>query len=131
MAAVRHVVRRLQRLVNQEYPRLADAGTCGHEFLGFVDALEREADREMASRGFEKLPSPAARERRDLVLGWYRGDGFVVELGLQGLNRCGVLRELTGGEPPHVYARFYIGGQAAFVIEAGKEEELAKTTYII
>ena len=134
VAAVQHVLKRLQWMIDHEYARLAGLNTCSHEFLEFVDRLEKEADREMLYRGFEKLPAPAVRGRTDLVLGWYRGEGFVVELGLRGLNRCGVLEELTGSEPPRIYARFYIGGQAAFILEAQEEKDatsLTETGYIM
>ncbi|OWJ54928.1 hypothetical protein [Pyrodictium delaneyi] len=133
VAAIQHVLRRLQLIVGHEYAKLARLNTCSHEFLDFVDKLEEAADREMQYRGFEKLPAPAARGRVDLVLGWYQGEGFIVELGLRGLNRCGVLEELAGSEPPRVYARFYIGGRVAFILEASEEKDttLAETGYIM
>jgi len=137
VAALRHVLRVLQERVDREYERLRRAGTCGEEFMRFLDELEELAKKEMSYRGFEPLGDRVyvpRREQGDLVLGYFRYGPAVVEIGLRGLNRCSVLEELTGGEPPRVYARIYTGGGASMVIEAGEErsrQQWQRTGYIM
>jgi len=121
VAALRQVLRVLQEEAEAAYERLRGSSTCGPDFMRWLDVLEEKARREMAYRGFEPLGDRvyvAQRSREDLVIGYFRYGNVVIELGLRGLNRCGRLEEVTGGEPPRVYARIYMGGRASMVLEA-------------
>jgi len=121
VAALRQVLRVLQEEVEAAFERLRGVSTCGPEFMRWLDGLEEKARREMAYRGFEPLGDRvyvAQRSREDLVIGYFRYGNVVIELGLRGLNRCGRLEEVSGGEPPRVYARIYMGGRASMVLEA-------------
>jgi hypothetical protein len=135
VAALKAVLRELQREVEEAYQRLRGEGTCGPEFMRWLDEIEEKARREMIYRGFEPLGDRVyvpQRSREDLVLGYFRYDSVVIEIGLRGMNRCGRLEEVSGGEPPRVYARIYIGGRASMVLEAGEEAQRApRSTYYI
>lgn len=124
VAVLRHALDALQERVELDYGRLRGRGTCSREFMEWLEELERLADRELVYRGFEKLEGfPPARRGEasgDLPVAYYRVGDAVVEIGLSRLNRCGVLEALTGGEPPRVYARVYLAGRAAFVLEASR-----------
>jgi len=127
MAALRHVLRELQEEARRGFETLRRSGTCGREFMEWLEALEEKARREMMYRGFEPLPEPRVpvrgRRKEDLVLGYFRYGGYVIEIGLRGLNRCGVLEEVSGGEPPRVYAKIYTAGGAAITLEAEEDAE--------
>ena len=133
IAALKRVLDTLQADVSREFPRLRREGTCGRKFLEFVDNLEKHAAREMANYGFQKLNVREPPSREDIVLGLFVVDNIVIELGLKGINRCGILEELTSGKPPRVYARVYMEGRVAFILEASAEESTPTTDagYII
>lgn len=135
IAALKLVLRELQEEVEAAYERLRGLGTCGPEFMRWLDEIEEKARKEMSYRGFEPLGDRVyvpQRSREDLVIGYFRYDGVVIELGLRGMNRCGRLEEVSGGRPPRVYARLYIGGRASMVLEADeKPETLSRRTYYI
>ncbi|RUM47395.1 MAG: hypothetical protein DSY37_02455 [Hyperthermus sp.] len=117
------VVSMLQEKVNGDYDALKTKSTCSREFISWLESLESMADKELLFRGFEKLASTVPRrDHRDLALGYYRVGEMIVEVGLEGLNKCGQLLRLTGGRPPRVYAKIYSGELEIAVIRAGEEE---------
>jgi len=121
VAAIKQVLRLLQEEAEAAYGRLSESSTCGADFMRWLDSLEDAARREMAYRGFEPLGDRVfvpQRSREDLVIGYFQYGSVVIELGLRGLNRCGQLGDVAGGQPPRVYARIYMGGRASMVLEA-------------
>jgi hypothetical protein len=132
VAALRRVLNILQEMVDRRFEELRRVGTCSREFLEFIDKLEERAVSEMIAYGFRRvnIPSPS---KADIVLALFSLDNLLVEVGLKDLNKCGVLEEITGGKPPRVYARLYIGGKAALVLEAeeGRRKEREETRYIM
>lgn len=128
LLVVQKVINELQESIEKEYPRILELNSCSHEFMEVLDKLEEKATKELAAAGFKKIEVPGSRERRDLPIGFYVFQGQVlVEIGVKELNKCGKIGELTRSEPPRIYARVYLGGQAAYVLEAessrrGKEE---------
>ncbi|ABM80351.1 hypothetical protein [Hyperthermus butylicus] len=134
VAALKRILNSLQAIVSREFSRLRRAGTCSRDFLDFIDSLEERAAKEMANYGLQKLSIRGPPPKEDIVLGWFAIDNIVIELGLRGINKCGVLEELTAGKPPRVYARVYAEGRVAFILEASLEEEHMDTVeagYII
>lgn len=139
VAALRAALDNLQAFIEERWPRIRSMGSCSQDFMRFLEELEELADRELVFRGFEKIPENVVRRRageeasRDLAVAFYRLDSVVIEVGLKGLNRCGIVEALTGGEPPRVYARVYVSGRAAFVLEAGERRRStgAASTYYI
>jgi hypothetical protein len=134
LLVVQKVINALQRELENEYPRILDMNSCSHEFMEILDRLEEKATKELLRAGFKKIEVPASREHVDLPIGFYVFQGQVlVEIGIKGLNKCGRIRDLTKGETPRVYARIYMGGQAAYIIEAEtkKEKQKEATTYLM
>jgi hypothetical protein len=117
VAAVKRVLNVVQGIVNERFESLRRIGTCSREFLSFLDTLEERVLREMTAVGFQKL-SVSPDRRSDIVLGVFTADNLLVEIGLKDVNRCGILEEVAGGKPPRVYARLYIGGRVAAILEA-------------
>ena len=132
---LRHALSALQERMVQLWPRVRGLGTCGREFLRVLDELEELADRELVYRGFDKAPAIPVRRgedaSRDLVISLYRVGDVYIEIGLKGLNRCGVLEQLTGGEPPRIYARIYLSGGAVVVLEAEERRGTGLLSYYI
>jgi hypothetical protein len=124
----------IQRVINDKYATLRSLGTCSHEFVEWLEDLEKKADSELVYRGFEKLPelTPSRKETKDLSIAYYRVNSIIVEIGLLGLNKCGILERLTEGKPPRVYARVYVGGTVALLLESSLEpRETREAHYII
>ncbi len=131
VAAIRRVLNIVQGIVNENFDRMRRIGTCSREFLSFIDTLESRVEREMTAYGFQKAPA-SIRQKNDIVLGTFIADNLVVEIGLKSINRCGVLEEVSGGRPPRVYARLYIGGRVAAILEAEESvERESEAGYII
>ncbi|BEP16755.1 hypothetical protein PYJP_01070 [Pyrofollis japonicus] len=134
LLVVQRVINALQKELENEYPRILEMNSCSHEFMEILDRLEEKASKELLRAGFKKIEVPASRERVDLPIGFYAFQGqMLVEIGIKGLNKCGRVRELTNGEVPRVYARIYMGGQAAYIIEAEtkKEKQKEPATYLM
>ncbi|NOZ88363.1 MAG: hypothetical protein GXO15_00370 [Crenarchaeota archaeon] len=135
VAVLRHALSRLQERLHSLWPRIRGMGTCSREFLEVLDELEELADRELVYRGFDKVPAaPVSRrgeQNVDLVVALYRVGDIIVEVGLKGLNRCGIVEALTGGEPPRVYARLHLGGGAVVVLEAEEAAQRSMLSYYI
>ncbi len=133
LPVVQKVINELQESIEKEYPRILELNSCSHEFMEILDKLEEKATKELAAAGFKKVELPSSRERRDLPIGFYMFQGqILVEIGVKELNKCGKIGELTGGEPPRIYARVYLGGQAAYVLEAeSPRKRREETRYFI
>lgn len=124
LLVVHQVINELQEMLRKEYPRVLELNSCSHEFMEILDRLEEEATRKLGEAGFKKIELPSSRERTDLPIGFYLFQGQVlVEIGVKGLNKCGKIGDLTRGGTPRIYARVYIGGQAAYVLEAEEKEK--------
>ncbi len=124
----------IQRIINDRYITLRGLGTCSHEFVEWLEDLEKKADSELVYRGFEKLPElmSSKKETKDLSIAYYKINSIIVEIGLLGLNKCGILEKLTEGRPPRVYARVYVGGTVALLLESSLEpRETEGAHYII
>jgi hypothetical protein len=132
VAALRRVLNTLQGIVDEKFEIYRKTGTCSREFIAFIDSLEDRASKEMIAIGFQKLQVIPER-KSDIVLGVFAANNLLVEIGLKDINRCGILEEITGGRPPRVYARLYIGGKVAAILEAEETRGIreAETGYII
>ncbi len=124
---VQKVINELQRSIERECPRILELNSCSHEFMEILDRLEEKATKELVAAGFKKVELPSSRERRDIPIGFYMFQGqMLVEIGVKELNKCGKIGELTRGKPPRIYARVYLGGQAAYVLEAESPREKSR-----
>jgi hypothetical protein len=119
---LRQALATAQKLINKEFPSLRGSSTCSREFLDLIGRIEEAVSKELLKYGFKRVPEPAARERKDLIIGYYVFHEIVVEFGVRDLNKCAVLEELTGGKPPRVYAKILVGGQTFMVLEGFEEE---------
>ena len=141
--SIQIVITKLQEHINKDYHSIRDLNTCSNKFITYIDILESKLSEFLEKYGFEKissdiltslLRSSKSSGEADLVIGAYSFHDVIIEIGLRGLNRCKILKELTNDMPPRFYARIYIGYKQVDEIEpleTSYKEKEAETHYII
>ncbi len=131
---LRVLVEKLQELATTKIKSLSmDVGTCSREFLSVVDELEKEVVRLGERYGLQRIDARLPVFRDDLRIAVFIAEGAIVEVGLKGLNRCGVLGELLGGEKtPIAYGRILgPGAKVLAEIQGERKEKRTETTYYL
>ncbi len=121
---LRALVERLQSLAEKKIAVLgAETSTCSREFVVVIDELDREITSLGERYGLKRVDVRLPVSRDDLRVALFIAEGGIVEIGLRGLNRCGMLGDLLGGElKPKAYGRV-LGPGAKVVVEIEAEEK--------